>query len=471
MNRSRQKTALILGLFFQLLLLPPGHAQDNTPAFGQVRPGGLVHILDIELRNNHAYVGGFGGFWIIDINDVNSPSIIGETNFGGPLNTTQIYGIAYSGDIVYGFTRNNGMKLINVSNPSAPQIFGTYKLNNNDSYEHGVVNGNYLYIAAHEKGLQVVDISNAANPVHVTSVQTTNAFFLDISGNWLFVADGVAGLTVLDISNPGSPTVVATHTTSALAQDVVVSGNSAYVAVGSSGLDIFDVSNPAAPVFQTNYYTSGFTNRVDVKNDHAYLANWQSVEIVDVSSVATPQLVATQHAIQRSMCVQARDDDMFFVGDWADFRIFRHDNFPAPDINIDPLELTFGTVQPGETQVLPFTIENQGQQSLNVSALQAVGNDFSVQSSSFALGPFETRTIDVTYAPQAISQTSGFINVVSDDPDESQKILPVSGGNRIVGVGDIPTDFTLLDTAGVSYRLQDFINQEKIIVLALYASW
>ena len=61
--------------------------------------------------------------------------------------------------------------------------------------------------------------------------------------------------------------------------------------------------------------------------------------------------------------------------------------------------------------------------------------------------------------------------MVSDDPDEPQKIVPVSGGNRIIGVGDVPTDFTLQDTAGVSYRLQDFINQEKIVLLALYASW
>jgi len=60
----------MLKKFFTLALcLAPlaGYAQfsDNTPAFGHVRPSGLVHILDVVLRDNVAYSGGAGGLWLI----------------------------------------------------------------------------------------------------------------------------------------------------------------------------------------------------------------------------------------------------------------------------------------------------------------------------------------------------------------------------------------------------------------------
>jgi len=447
-----------------------GYAQfsDNTPAFGHVRPSGLVHILDLVLRDNVAYSGGAGGLWLLDIGNLNAPVIRSTLTFSG--RDLQIYGIALNGDYLYGFSRTDGVQIFNVSNLNAPQNVGSYRFTNTDSYEHGVVIDNYLYIAAHEKGLEVAALISPTAPQHVTTLATGNAFALAQSGHHLFLANGSAGFAVIDISNRTAPQLVATKTTSALAQDVVVSGNYAYVAVGSAGMDVFDISNPTAPVFLANYHQDGFTNRLEVVNHLAYLANWETVEVVDVSTPASPKLLATQHAVQRAMSIAVRGNN-FFVGDWAEFRIFGFTNTTAPDVNADPLELAFGTIAVGSRQELPLTIENLGREPLTVTSVTATGSGFSIASANFTLQPFESRQLIAVYAPTTTDRASGFISIKSNDPDEAEKIIPVSGGNRTIGVGDVPTDFTLQDITGKSHHLQDYINQGMIIIMAFYASW
>jgi hypothetical protein len=462
------KRLLSAGLLLALSSSLRAQFSDNTPAYGHVRPSGLVHILDIVLRDNVAFSGGSGGLWLIDIANLNAPVLRGTVDLGG--RDKQVYGIALHGDYLYGFSRTNGVQIYNVANIGAPQNVGSYRLANTDSYEHGVVVDNFLYIAAHEKGIEVADISSPAAPQHVTTLATGNAFALARSANYLFVANGSAGFAVIDISNRAAPQLVATKPTSALAQDVVIAGNYAYLAVGSAGMDVFDISNPAAPTFLANYHQDGFTNRLEVANNLAYLANWETVEVVDVSTPAAPKLLATQHAVQRAMAIAVRDNN-FFVGDWAEFRIFGFTNTTAPDVNADPLELAFGTIAVGSRQELPLTVENLGREPLTVTSVTATGSGFSIASANFTLQPFESRRLIAVYAPTTTDRTSGFISIRSNDPDEAEKIIPVSGGNRTIGVGDVPTDFTLPDIHGASHHLQDYINQGMIIIMAFYASW
>jgi len=68
-----------------------------------------------------------------------------------------------------------------------------------------------------------------------------------VSGNYAYVADGYFGLQVINVSNPANPQRVGGYDTSGFAYRVAVSGNYAYVADGFGGLQVIDVSNPANP--------------------------------------------------------------------------------------------------------------------------------------------------------------------------------------------------------------------------------
>ena len=109
-----------------------GQVVDNTPAFGTVRPSGLVHILDIEVSGSYAYAGGSGGFWLIDISSKASPTLVGSfrprrrrsgggtRGGGGGGTSSQIYGVTVNGSTVYGCQRTNGLTILDVADSTAP---------------------------------------------------------------------------------------------------------------------------------------------------------------------------------------------------------------------------------------------------------------------------------------------------------------------------------------------------------------
>ena len=463
---------VILMLLFGTL---PTQAQyrDNTPAFGRVRPNGLVHILDIELAGRVAYAGGAGGLWIIDVGDASRPFLMGtyRPRSGGTRGGAQIYGLALNGTVVYCCERTGGVEVIDVSFPGSPVPVGQrYRRDKTHAYEHALKVGDTLYLAAHESGVEVCDITTPQVLRHVGETRTTNAFALAQAGSALFVADGAGGLCVLDLSDPVSPREIGRAQTTSLAIDVVLDGDYAYVAVGSRGMDVFDIRNPAEPVFVTNYHVDGFSNHLNLDRDRVYLANWETVEVVDITAPDRPRLVATQHAFERAMGIAVRDGT-FYVGDWATFRIYGYEDLEAPDVNVDPLEMHFGTVAVGSSLALTMRVENVGQVPLSVTGLSASGSGFSVVSSAFTLEPFASQDVQVFYQPTSSRRASGFVSIRSDDPDEGEKIVPLVGGDRTIGVGDRPPDFTLQDSQGNRYRLQELIDQDYVVVMALFASW
>jgi hypothetical protein len=117
--------------------------------------------------------------------------------------------------------------------------------------------------------LQVIDISNPANPVRVGGYDTTgNAFGVTaIWSNYLCVADGNGGLQVLDISNPNEPKRVGGRDTSGTALGIATLDDYALVADGESGLQVFRVIPDLAPVWTPpiRFTPEGFEAWLEIK--------------------------------------------------------------------------------------------------------------------------------------------------------------------------------------------------------------
>ena len=149
------------------------------------------------------------------------------------------------------------------------------------------VSGNYAYVADYKRGLVIVDISNPAAPILAGTYETTyNASHVAVSGNYAYVVEGKRGLVIVDISTPSSPTPVGTYDLHAaanaavggdfiVAADVAVSGNYAYVVGSNLGLVIMDISTPSSPTLVGSYYEDLF------KNEHRYRSRYKSVAISD----------------------------------------------------------------------------------------------------------------------------------------------------------------------------------------------
>jgi hypothetical protein len=198
---------------------------------------------------------------------------VGHINDGGDA-----FGIAVSGNYAFLANNDDGVRIYDISNPSAPVSIGHV---NDGGRAFGVaVSSNYLYLANHEDGLRIYDVSTPSNPINIGHIYNGGqADGLALAGSLVFVANDSDGLRVYDASTPSNPINIG-HTNDILFSDayqnVAVLGKYAYVASLTGGLRIYEISNPTTPVYvgQINDggLSSGFAVGVAASAGHAYLA-------------------------------------------------------------------------------------------------------------------------------------------------------------------------------------------------------
>jgi hypothetical protein len=106
--------------------------------------------------------------------------------------------------------------------------------------------------------LQVIDVSDPANPQRVGGYDSGSARDVAVSGNFAYVAAGFGGLEVIDVSDPANPQRIGGNSAFS-ASAVVVNGDKVYVAADSDGLIILNAYQPRprlAPFFRLD--PSGF---------------------------------------------------------------------------------------------------------------------------------------------------------------------------------------------------------------------
>lgn len=157
------------------------------------------------------------------------------------------------------------------------------------------ISGNYAYLAATQNGLTIVDVSNPMNPVRAGQIfNGGNAIGVAVSGHYAYLANFNDGLRIYDVSDPRHPTNVARGSDGGFAEQVRVAGNYAYVTGGHIGLRIYDVSNPASPIMVGQTNNGGLSFNVIVSGNYAcvtYPNSSNTLCVYDVSNPANPASV------------------------------------------------------------------------------------------------------------------------------------------------------------------------------------
>jgi hypothetical protein len=122
-------------------------------------------------------------------------------------------------------------------------------------------------------GLQIIDISDPANPTFKGSYNTPgNAHGVALFDNHAYVADWASGLQIIDVSDPSNPTFKGSYDALDYALGVALSWNYAYVANYKLGLQIIDISDPANPIFKGSCDTPDYAREVALSGNYAYIA-------------------------------------------------------------------------------------------------------------------------------------------------------------------------------------------------------
>ena len=136
-------------------------AQDaeNVELVGRINY--WIGAFDIVVDSNLAYVAtGSSGLQIVDVTDPENPEVTGYWDGDGVSSLTK------SGNYVYvlagSYQDESMLFVLDVSNPENPDLVGELDI---PGYTVEIdVNGDYVYVAAREAGLRIIDISDSENP-------------------------------------------------------------------------------------------------------------------------------------------------------------------------------------------------------------------------------------------------------------------------------------------------------------------
>lgn len=176
------------------------------------------------------------------------------------------------------------------------------------------VDGDLAYLARYQDGLRIVDISDPAAPVDVghgpcefpDSREIYNDVKLLTAGDrrYALMASSRAGVVVWDVTTPATPAIVAHFGTAGPeggrnVHTLFLDGGMAYLGSLEVGLEIWDLAAPTAPIKRSEFFLPGapdgaFLHDLYVEGARAYLNFWNGgMAIVDVSTPTSPQLVGT----------------------------------------------------------------------------------------------------------------------------------------------------------------------------------
>jgi hypothetical protein len=475
MFRLPVRLSLALGLA-AFLTAGPGGAQipidqdDLLQDVSNISPPWFAEFQDVELVGDLAYTFGVGGLAIFDISDSSFPTELGRYEPDGhPYN--RYYRGAVGGNLACGGAREDLLAILDVSVPRAPHLLALHGTLG-QSFEGAAIEGDYIFACRHDQGLEIIDVTNPLEPVTAAEVAgLVNSWDVVLSGQHAFVADGAGGLAIVDIADPGQPVLVTSVPTSGSAVDIEVSGNVAVVCTGSAGIDIFDVSNPTDPVLVGSANTSGLAITAAIVGNLVYVADWDDVETFDLSNPALPTLIGGEDTPIRAMGLDARSD-LVVVADWSRLRFYTTGPSSLGDIHVTTESINFGNVPVGVTVDTTFTIGNTGGTSILVDMIEDFGNNFTIlDPGPFTIPAGGTHDVGVRFHHASPGYDATFIKITSDDEDEGVITFPAQADDNpsVLSLGDIAPDFTHFDFDNIRHSLSNY--RGRVVVMAFFANW
>jgi type II secretory pathway pseudopilin PulG len=256
----------------------------------------------------YAFVGYATGMAIVNLSNPAAPTLTGTFATSAAVNDIYV-----SGTTAYLATSitNAQFKIVNVATPATPTQTGTLQVGDTTAALGLAVSGTNAYVvkqaaAAGANGeFNVVNITNPAAPTNTAHLARIRADMnsIVISGNFAYVATAATSdqLQVVNITTPATPTSAATVNLGVTANDVAINGSTVYLATvnntTSGELRIYNVTTPTAPVALGSYEIGAAVNGVSIDSSNANyvgLATGVAAKqaiFVNVSTPATPTLV------------------------------------------------------------------------------------------------------------------------------------------------------------------------------------
>ena len=263
--------------------------REPSPAVveSSLDPGG---IEDVVIEGEILYASGGFDFFAIDILDETNPTMVGTLVLPGIAGRHDV-----EGNLAVIPAFDQGVQFVDVSDPTAMAIIGSYDSPGTQFYDAVDVVGDVAYVCV-DNELEILDISDPTSPALLATYTLAGSQMqaVVVEGDYAYIAAGTAGLVILNISTPSAPAFTADWNTTEKVLDVVVGPVYAYLADETRivSINVTDPSNPQALVAINT--PGGFTNGIARSRDQLFVSvEDEGVRVYDLSSAGFPNLTQT----------------------------------------------------------------------------------------------------------------------------------------------------------------------------------
>jgi len=201
---------------------------------GEAAGGGYIEGFSVS--GNYAYITwsnmlGNSGLDIVDISEPDSTFLVNSFGTSCPCDNASYHAVFVSANNLYVICCSY-FEIWDVSDPYDAGIIGSCW---GGCYNDIFVYGNYAYLACAENGLGIIDLSNPSEPFDIGAYETRGpARDVFVAGHYAYVAERNSGIEIFDISEPADPIQAGSFDTPGYARRVYVQDDLIYVADTSS---------------------------------------------------------------------------------------------------------------------------------------------------------------------------------------------------------------------------------------------
>jgi len=425
------------------------------------------HILDAEVYENTLIVSAFlQGIEFYDISNSGQLNHISHFTLsgGGGGGGTKSNCVTASNDYAY-FTSNNGLFVVNISNPSNPVNNGFVSGTGNFILENLKAKDDVLAVSCHEDGVRLYNISNPSNPMYRSTIPTDNSWAVALKEGYAFVADS-ENILVVNINDLYEPEIVASLNTGNAIKDIVIDDNKLYAALGSDGVSVYNIENISNPEWLSTYNTSSLANRLSTFDNKVAVSDWDDVEILEWDGNSL-NLVGYKNTTNRTMAI-ATKDNYIFSAEWASVQSMEFGIVDGPDIDLSSTYIIYPYVDNGSSFSMYIDVINNGNEILSISDNYTTNPEFVIVNPIDELSPGESQVVELAYNASN-SNASGSYRIYSNDTDQPEIICPLVGNVDGANIGEPAPNFNLEVVANGNgyFQLSDYIGQ--VVVLAFFA--
>lgn len=260
----------------------------------------LTYTRDIVIEDNRLYVLGEGQLSILNLENSSSLTLTNKITLVNRIsnmigNSVLMHNLTMSDDLLYitSYYPVHGY-IIEASDPYTLHALGRL---DTTVTQNIALDDDHLYAANYNQGLTVIDVSNPTTPTLIASYdQFGYAVDVVVNEETAYVIDGFSKLHILDVSSPLTPVLLGHYETPLAPNRLAITGQTVYV-VALNELQVLDVSQPSDPKLLGSLSFVGYTQDIAVQHERLYLANGQhGLFAVDVSQPSEPTLVGHYQA-------------------------------------------------------------------------------------------------------------------------------------------------------------------------------